>query len=131
MGFTDSYKQSQINHVNGTSYPAAPGTIYLALFYSMPSSSGSGGSEATGTRSAITFGNSPTADAGGWQSMSNTASVTQTIATAGWIVGYGLYTAATNGTLMYFHTFQSGFQVKANQSVVIPVGAVTVKVPEF
>lgn len=128
MPFTTAYHQSQLNHVAGTSYPAAPTTVYLALFYSLPNAAGSGGSEATGTRSAITFG-SAAADSGGWQTISNNASVTQTIASAGWIVGFGIYTASTGGTLIYHHTLPGGFEVKAGQSVVIPVGAITLFQP--
>jgi hypothetical protein len=128
MPFTVAYAQSQLNHIAGTTYPAAPGTVYLALFKSMPDTTGSNGVEATGTRTAVTLG-SPAVDIGGQQAMSNSATVTQTIATACWIVGYGLYTASTAGTLIYQHTFPSGFQVTKNQSVVIPVGAVSIVIP--
>lgn len=128
VGFTDSYEQSRLNIFNGTNHPAAPGASYLAIYIgSLPSSAGTGGTEATGTRPAITFG-SPASDSNSKFYIANTASITTTLTntSAAVVVGFGVWSAATGGTLLYIDRFMQPFSVSAGQSVTLPINAVKV-----
>jgi hypothetical protein len=127
-GFTDTYHSSRLNHLKNTAYPAALTSAFLALYIgSLPLSDGTGGTEATGTRQAITFG-SPVTDGNGRQYIANTSAITQTLTTTapGTLVGFGIQAASTGGTPVYIDRLPSPFQVAAGASVTIPVGGIKV-----
>lgn len=126
-GFIDSFHNSRLTHLTGTSYPANPAGTYLALYIgALPLSDGTGGTEATGTRPAITLG-SPATDGNGRYYITHAASVSATLTNsgAGEIVGFGLFAAATGGTPIYVDRLPP-FQVQANAAVTIPAGAVRI-----
>lgn len=127
-GFIDSYHASRLNHLKNTAYPAALTTAYLALYAgSMPLSDGTGGTEVTGTRQAITFG-SPATDTAGRQYITNTSAITQTLTNTSpaTLVGFGIQAASTGGTPVYVDRLPSPFQVAAGAIVTIPVGGIKV-----
>jgi len=127
IGFTDSYQQSRLQHVNGTSYPTAPTGTYLAIYAgAVPDSSGNGGTEATGTRPAVTFG-SPQVDVNGHYYIANSSAVSGIAmgnASQVTVVGFGIYTASTGGTPLYVGRFASPYPVAANAPISIPIGLV-------
>lgn len=127
-GFVDSYHNSRLTHLTGTSYPANPAGNFLALYIGkIPDSSGSGGTEATGTRPAITLG-SPATDASNRYYITHSSAVsniTLTNSAAGEIVGFGIYAASTGGSPIYIGQL-APFQVAAGATVTIPAGAVKV-----
>lgn len=127
-GAPDTFHQARLNYITGTTHPAAPVGLYLALFIgTMPDSTGANGSEATGTRPAITLG-SPAQDANGRWYITNAGSVSVTIAnnSGGEIVGFGLYSAATGGTLLYTDTMPAPFPALANAALTIAAGQIKV-----
>lgn len=127
-GFVDSYQASRLNWLTGTTYPAVPAGNFLGLYIGkLPATDGTGASEATGTRPAITLG-SPTS-VNGSTYITHAAAVSNiacTNASAGTIVGFGIYAAATGGTPLYIGPLPSPFPVAANATVSIPAGAIKV-----
>ena len=127
-GFIDSYHQSRLQHLTGTSYPANPTGTFLALYISaMPASDGSGGTEATGTRPAITFG-APATDGNGRYYMSNSSAISNITlqnTSAGEVVGFGIFAASTGGAPLYMDRLPP-FQVQAGATITIAANAVKV-----
>lgn len=127
-GFTDTYHDSRLNHLTGTSYPATPAGNYLALYIgALPASDGTGGIEATGTRPAITLG-SPTTDGSGRKYVTHASAVSSISlgnSAAGEIVGFGLFAAATGGSPIYVDRLPP-FQVAANATVTISAGTIKI-----
>src|SRR5579859_774145 len=128
-GFNDTYHQSRINHLAGTSYPAAPTNLYLGLYMgAMPNSAGTGGTEVSpATRPGITLA-APTTDSNNRYYVTHSAavsSITLTNTAAGEIVGFGLFSATSGGTPIYFDRLPP-FQVTAGQTISIPAGTVKV-----
>ena len=126
-GFIDSLHAARLNFVTGVTHPTAPTGTYLALYAgAMPNSSGANGVEATGTRPAVTFG-SAQQDSNGRYYIANTSAIniTLTNTSAEQIVGFGIQGAATGGTPNYIGSLYP-FQVQANATVTLPIGAVRV-----
>ncbi len=103
-----------LNWLKGSTFPAAPTTVYVALFTAAPSDSG-GGTEVSGNayaRQAITTSSGWSAISGGGASpeqISNAATITFPTPTGNWgtVVAIGLFDAATNGNLLYWNTISS------------------------
>ena len=104
-----------LNWLKGTTFPAAPATVYVALFTTAPSNdTGSGAVEVSGgsyARAAITTSSGWSAISGGGSSatpeqISNGSTVTFATPTANWgtVVAIGLYDASTAGNLLYWNT---------------------------
>lgn len=89
----------------GTGFPAATGSVYIALFTAAPSDSG-GGTEVAGSayaRQAVAkAAGSWTNGAAGSGSISNTAAITFPTATGSWgtITHVGIFDALTVGNLL-------------------------------
>lgn len=128
-GHPDTIQVSRLNHLKGTTYPAAPGATYLALYAgSLPLSDGSGGNEISpATRPAITFGSIST-DGNGRHYMTNNAvnNITLTNTSAAEIVGFGICSANSGGTPLYFDRLPGGFQVAAGATITIPAGMIKI-----
>jgi len=127
-GFIDAYHSAHLQGLAGTAYPAPLAGTYLALYGgSIPLSDGSGGTEFTGTRPAVTLG-ATQIDTNGHAYVTNTAPVTVTLASlsGGTLMGFGICAAATGGTPVYVDRLPSGFQVGALASVTIPAGALKI-----
>lgn len=102
-----------LNWMKGTAFPAAPATVYVALFTTAPSDdAGTGAVEVTGgsyARASITTTtgwSSISGAPGSAAQISNGASVTFATPTANWgtIVADGIYDAAAGGNLLYWNT---------------------------
>lgn len=96
-----------------TAPPAAPATVYVALFTTMPAEDGTAGVEVSPTstgyaRVAVT-GNATNWPISGTtpQQVQNASAVQFPTATASWgtVVGFGIYDAATAGNLLYGNSF--------------------------
>lgn len=125
-GFVDTYHDARLTHITGTSYPANPAGTFLALYMGkMPDSSGSGGTEVTGTRPAITLG-APASDFNNRRYVTHASavsSITLTNTSAGEIVGFGIYAANSGGTPIYTGPL-APMQVAAGATITIPAGTV-------
>jgi len=109
--------------LRGQAY-TAPSTVYLALFTSDPTDSGTG-TEVTGgayARQAITFG----APSNG--SSSNSADVLYPTATAAWgtITHFGIYDAATAGNLLYQFPITTAKTIASTDQLKVSAGDITV-----
>lgn len=123
--FASQYLQNaRLNWIRGTAYPAAPATVYLALFTVAPVPAGTGGTEVSGgayARQSITCNTSnfsAPATSGNAQQTKNANQVNFPTATANWgtVVGIGIYDAASAGNLLWYgdltssQTVNNGFQ---------------------
>lgn len=126
-GFVDSFHNSRLTHITGTVYPANPAGTFLALYAgSMPVSDGTGGTEVTGTRPAITLG-APQTDFNGRAYITHAAavsSITLTNTSPAEVVGFGIFAANSGGTPIYVDRMPAPFQVAAGATISIPAGAV-------
>lgn len=123
---TDTYENAVLDKlVNAGTITS--GTVYSALFTVIPSDS-TGGTEVTTassgyTRVATTFCTAGVTTAG---SLTNTGAVTFATAAAGYtVVGWGLMTAATAGTLIYWATVTT-LAIAINDQAVIAVGGIVI-----
>lgn len=128
-GHNDAQQVARLNWFTGSAYGAAPTTIYLGLYAGkMPLSDGSGGTEVSpATRPAITFG-SVTTDANGRHYMANNAvsNIVLTNTSAAEIIGFGIFSANSGGTPLYYDRLPGAFQAAAGATVSIPAGAIRV-----
>ncbi len=125
--FSDYMENAIANLFRGTAY-TPPTNIYVALFSTMPSEGGIGGTEATTTiraagRPTATFG----APSGG--TITNSADVDfGNAAGATTVVGFGLYDAGSAGNLLALKTFGTSQTVAQNAGVKFATGALTLSV---
>ena len=101
-------------------------TVYLALFLTDPTSAGTG-TEATGggyARKAITFA-APSLVSGKEQ-VSNSADVTFGTMTAdlGTLAYWGIYSAASGGTLLWYGAFSRSKAVYNGDAVTVTTGSI-------
>lgn len=130
MALSDTLKLSALNWLKGTAFPAAPTSVYVALFNGDPNASGT---EVTTTirtagRVSVTFGTA--AVAGGVASMSNSAPVDFGEAAAGATVTHvALYDAARAGNLLWSGpAVGQPIAIAAGLAVSFGVGDLTVSV---
>lgn len=107
-----TYLETQLtNWIKGTTMPAAPAAVFVALFNGDPTPAGTGGTEVTTTirtagRVAVTFG----AFSGGL--MSNSAIVNFGNAVAGaTVTHFAVFDAASAGNMLGSAALSSGSQV--------------------
>lgn len=98
--------------------------LYLALFTTAPTAAG-GGQEVSGggySRQSVTF--SAPSLVSGVETVSNSADVTWSnfSAAVGTVAYWGIYNAATGGTLMWYGNFALGKSIEIGDSIVIPTG---------
>jgi hypothetical protein len=133
-----SYLTSAILSVlRGTAFPAVPANFYLALFTTMPTTSGgtgavevSGGSyarvalsPATGTWGAPALqGDNVT------EQTTNTNAIAFATATANWgtVLGVGIYDALSGGNLWYYGTLSASIIVNNGTTFSIAAGNLAV-----
>lgn len=115
-GKSQYLENALLNWMKGTTFPAAPATVYVALFTTAPTDdSGAGAVEVSGgsyARAGITTST-------GWSSISgapsaaaqisNGSTVTFTTPTANWgtITAIGVYDSSIGGNLLYWNTITS------------------------
>ncbi|MGE5572922.1 MAG: hypothetical protein ACM3ZU_07900 [Bacteroidota bacterium] len=122
--FSDYLEAALLNHVLRNTAYTAPATVYLALFTTAPGEAG-GGTEVSGggyARQAISF-NAPS---GG--TCTNSADVNFPQATADWgtIQGFGIFSAATGGNLLFYGNFTVAKQVLNGDYFTVPVGQLSI-----
>lgn len=103
-----------------------PATFYLALYTTTPGEDGTGGVEVSGgayARQSIA-GKFPTPSGTG--SVASNANIDFGTSTASWgtIVGWGILTASSGGTLLRFGNLASSISVPSGSPVVVPSGSV-------
>jgi hypothetical protein len=125
-GKSNYLEDAILNWLKGTTFPAAPATVYAGLHNGDPTDAGSGGTEVTNTirgsgvgRVAVTWGSITTA--AGANSIENSASVDFGAAVAGATMTHiALWTSATvgSGNMLYSaaltgqpHTVSAGTNV--------------------
>jgi len=128
--FSNAVETAVLNHILGNAAYTQPAGQFVALFTVMPGEDGSGGTEAEWTgyeRQAASFGN---ASAGNPSTCANDAEVDfgdpdEDLE----LVGFGIYTADTGGTLMILQAFDEPVIVQAavTEAVAFPVGALVVE----
>jgi len=105
-----------LNWLKGTTFPAAPATVYVALFTTAPTNdAGASAVEVSGgsyARAAITTTTGFSAISGAPSApgqISNGSTVTYATPSANWgvIVAFGVYDALTVGNLLYWSTIVS------------------------
>ena len=122
-GFSDYLEDAILNWFKGTTFPAAPGTIYVALFNNDPTDTGLSGTEVTTTiraagRLGVTLGslgdgtvsNSAVVDFG---TSDGTVSVTHV----------AIYDAASSGNMLASAALASTVNVTAGDNVSFAIGA--------
>ena len=133
-GFGQYLENAQLNWLRGTAYPAAPATLYYALFTTPPvNGTDASAVEATGTSYARVAVTANTTNLGapsgsGPATVTSGAAVTwPTVGTGGWgtVTGWGVYDAATAGNLLAYGTVAST-TLAAADTVAFLTGALTV-----
>lgn len=120
---------ARLSWYKGTTYPAAPADVYVALYTTMPTPANTGGVEVSGTgyaRQAI-------AAAGGWSALTgtdpteitNAAIVNYGSAGSAWgtVLGFGFLDALTAGDLLDLVTLGSSQAVNSGAAVTFAIGA--------
>lgn len=123
---TDTLEAAIINHFFRGSSQASPATIYLALFTTMPNEAGSGAVEVAGgsyARQAITL-SAPGADG----TVSNTAPLEYPNMPAATVLGGGIYTHVSAGSLFAAALFTLPRAIAAGKTFVVKAGDVVVVV---
>lgn len=132
MSGKSTYLEDKIlDWMAGTTFPAAPSAVYLALFTTQPADAGTGGTEVSGgayARQTFTFGSKSNASGSGRQE-ANSGSVTFPTATANWgtVTSFGIYDASSAGNLLYVAALTTSLTVNTGNQVVFSGGALTVK----
>ena len=134
MADASDYLETQIlNWIKGTTFPTAPASVYVGLFSSDPTDTGSAGTEVTTTiraagRVAATFGaNSGTGD--GATSITNDALVDFGNADAGAsVTHYGVFDAVSAGNMLVSNSLTTSKTVETGDPVSFAIGAITLSV---
>lgn len=136
-GLSQYFENAIANWVRGTTFPAVPGTLYLALFTTAPVN----GTDAAAVEVPATNGyarKSFTPNTTNFGAPSGAAPATMALAAnqvfasptgAGWgtIVGWAMYDAASAGNMICYGIF-TGIPVASGDTVQFLVGTLTVTV---
>lgn len=129
-GKTQTHTDAVLNVLRGNAVSAI--SPYVGLFTTAPTNDADSGVEVSGnnySRQTVTFG-APESDVNNVRKISNTNTITFGPATpSGWglVVAFGIYTAATAGTLVYWGDLSSQKTIGANDSAQFSIGALVVK----
>jgi hypothetical protein len=132
LAFSDYLEAAIINAtLRGTTFPAAPANVYLALFTSAPNDDASG-TEVTGGAYARVV----VSTTGGWTApsgagtTSNAADIVFPVATAGWgtVTHMAIFDAATAGNMLYWGALVATKLVLTGDTVRFLAGNVTITV---
>lgn len=131
MSATDYTEDVILDLMFGSGHDAAFGaTVYLGLFTVLPADDGTGGTAPSGgsyARVAITNDNTnfPAASGG---SKSNGVRIDMPTATGSWgtIVGWGLYSASSGGTLYVYGDLATPRPVVSADAPFFPAGALNI-----
>ena len=130
--FSDYMELAILNWMRGSSFPAAPATVYVGLFNGDPTDAGTGGAEVTTTirpagRVGVTF-TSPT-DSGGAKQMSNSAPVDFGTAAAGaTVTHFALFDAVSGGNMLPHGALTVSKDVSVSDPVAFDTGNLVIAV---
>jgi hypothetical protein len=127
MAFSQYLEQAVLNHMLRNQAFTPPATLYVALFTTTPTGTGTGGVEVTGgsyARQAIAFS---AATGGNPATIINSALVQFPTASAGWgtVVGAGLYDAVSGGNLLEFGALAASKTIATGDAFAFPAGTYT------
>jgi hypothetical protein len=125
-----------LSWLKGSTFTAAPATVYIALWTTAPANDGTGGTEVTtsGTayaRQAITTSTGFSAVSGtNPETMTNANTITWAAATAnyGTVVGASIMDASTGGNLLWNVTLGASQTVNSGSTASIAAGAMSINV---
>jgi hypothetical protein len=111
--------------------PLSGVTPHVGLFSAAPANDAGAGTELSGggyARQAVTFG-APTAGVGNVRQIANTNTITFGPATVDWpqAVAFGIFTAVTEGTLLYWDALAAPRTILTNDSAQFAAGNLIVK----
>lgn len=117
-GKTQSHTDAVLNVLRGTALTGV--TPYVGLLSVAPANDNDPGTELSGNgyaRQLVAF-SAPQADTGNVRRIENTSEVTFGPATADWpqVVAFGIYSAATGGTMLYWGVLDTPKAVQAGDS---------------
>ena len=125
---SDYLEDALINWLRGTTFPAAPANVHIALFTAAPSDAG-GGTEVSGgsyARVAVSgAAGSWDAPSGGTGATENTAAITFPAATASWgtVTHVGIFDASTGGNLLFHGALTESKAVGDGDTFEFAIGA--------
>ncbi len=126
MSAFSSYVEGAIaDWYDGTTMPAAPGTLYLALFTSDPQDDGSGAEVSGGSYAretlTLTVG---TPVVGTGTTISNSANIVFTTATATWgnITHWGVFDAVSGGNLLLHGAWNVAKLIESSDTFAVSSG---------
>ena len=138
-GWSNFLKDATLNHHFRTTAYTPPANVHVALFSTMPTDAGTGGTELTGTgyaRVAVAKGDAswsaPAAGTGTQRVISNVAQISYGTAGSDWApagtpaVGFGLYDAATGGNYLAGNTFAASKIIQNGDPVRFAAAALTI-----
>lgn len=124
-----TYLENEIlNWIKGTTFDAAPATVYVALFNGDPGKAGAGGTEVTATirvagRQSVTFGSITSGV------ISNSGVVDFGLAAAGaTVTHYALFDAASAGNLLGSAALNDTRVVATGNAVTFATGALSLEI---
>jgi hypothetical protein len=127
---SNTYEDALLNWIRGTSFPAAPATVYAALFDGSPGDDGAGGTEITNTIKGSTTRNAMAFNAPSGGEIENSAEVVITASASAPATAshWGLFTASTGGTLIVHSELSATKNIQAGDEVKFGAGDVTISV---
>ena len=128
-GKTQTHTDAVLNVLRNTAVSGV--NPYVGLFSTAPANDNDPGTELSGNgyaRQAVTFG-APQTDTGNVRKIENTNEPTFGPATADWLqaVAFGIFTAVTGGTLLYWDNLTTPKTVQNGDSAKFAAGALKVK----
>lgn len=131
--FSDYYENAIINHIRGTTFPAAPANTYISLHTADVTDAGTG-TEVSGSNYARVAVPGAT---GEWDATSgtdgateNTNAITFPTASGSWgtITHFGIWDASSGGNLYYHGALTVSKTVGSGDTVSFPIGALDIVV---
>lgn len=118
-GKSQSHTDAVLNVLRGTNLNGV--TPYVGLFSTAPTSDANAGTELSGSgyaRQSVTFG-APATDTGNVRQVANTNTVTFGPASADWAtaVAFGVYSAVSAGTLLYWDVLRDSGGTQTTKTV--------------
>lgn len=122
------HEDAFLNWIRGTTFTAAPASVYIALFDGSPTDSGAGGTEITttikgiATRDAITF-NAPS---GGQIEQTADVVITASAAAGATASHFAIFDAATAGNMIVHAALTAPKTILTGDEVKFPAASVTI-----
>lgn len=127
---SDFYEDAFLNWIRGTTFPAAPANVYIALFDGSPSDTGGGGTELTNTIKGTSNRNAMAFDAPSAGEIDNSAQVVITSNAAGGATAshFAIFDAITAGNLIVHGALGASKTIVAGDEVRFNAGSLTISI---